>query len=52
MFFCRRSLGRLNSNFGLWLGVAHGIALLTLVRVLRFPLVPRCRALPNILSII
>ena len=52
MLFYRRRLGRLNSNFGLWLSVVYGIVLLILVRALRFPLVPRCRVLLSTLSII
>ena len=52
MFFCRRCLGRLNSKFGLRLGVVCGIVLSILVRVLRYLLAPKCRALLNTLSIV
>ena len=51
MFFCRRLLGRLNSNFGLWLDIVCGIVLSILVRVLHFLLAPRYRALLSILSV-
>ena len=50
MFFCCPHLGRLNSMFELQLGVVRGNVLSILVHVLRYLPVPKCHALPNILS--